>query len=613
MRAGEEDLLAGALSLAYKYADLAALRAAYARVQGSEAAGNGVDLAGALEAAGALSSPRAEKLRRGARLLRGLRADAVYGMIALRNRLVGAQMLNACMEESKRGGYQKTLAEVLRDRGVLTATHDDAIKARLEGVVPDLLAKERELAAVIDLEGDAAEAAELKLAMLLGEVAASVSFLQRFDVEQAIRAQARVEQGLPPEEPEPATPAPEPEMPLPPLPAQQAAAPQPGPAPAPPPGAAAPAPAAAAPPPPGPAAEPDPAQEPIKGYELLLKLGQGAMGAVLKARRRESGEIVALKILKPELAADQEYVERFLREAKAVARMGHPNVIRAIQAGRSGEYYFFAMEFIEGQTCSELVKAKGRLPERFVVMVARCIASALGHAWQHEIIHRDIKPDNIMITQDGQVKLTDLGLARSARQDSTLTITGVVMGSPAYISPEQATGEKNLDSRSDIYSLGATLYHMLTGKVPYDGETPLHVMLKHMNDPVPDVKAAVPAVSEATRQLVMRMMAKRPEQRFQTAAEIEESARAIEEALARGQEPPLPPGPAEGSSAGPDPLANSLAGDASSDDGEPLAGSGSRRGRSLSASGRGKTASAKASKKEVGERLRRMAKRKRRF
>ena len=528
MRATDEDLLAGALALAYKFADLPALRAAFARIQ----AEGSPDLPRALEEGGLTTPGRAERLRRGAGLLARLRADAVYGMVAMKNRLVGAQMLNACMEEAKRGGYQKRLDEVLLERGVLPEAHHAAILARSEEVLPGLLAKERELTQVIDLGRDPPETAELKLAMLLGEVASKVSFLQRPDLESALEAAERAARGLPPE---PVAPAPAPvEIPIP--------APAPPVAQAPDPAAAVVESVVAAATGPGPQQPPSDSGEtdPIKGYELLQKLGQGAMGAVLKARKRDSGEIVALKILKPELAADKEYVERFLREAEAVERMSHPNIIRAVQAGRSGEYYYFAMEFIEGQTVSELIKAKGALPERFALMVTRCISSALAHAWEHQIVHRDIKPDNAMITKAGVVKLTDLGLARSAGQDSTLTITGVVMGSPAYISPEQATGEKNLDTRSDIYSLGATLYHMLTGQVPYTGETPLHVMLKHMNDPLPDVRKVIPHVSEATRQLVFKMMSKRPEGRFQTPQEVERAAHAIEEALARGQKPAIP-------------------------------------------------------------------------
>ena len=632
MQTTEESLNAGALALSFKYCGLSQLRRAYAKLQ---ADGNGAKLTDALREAGELPPEWAEKLDRSAALARQLRLDAVYGTVAMRNRLVGGKLLNACMEESRRSGYAKTLSEILLERGVLSPTLDQAIANRQQDVLAELRSKEDAIAATIDLERDSPETVELKLAMLLGEVAAKISFLGRPDFELALRNQLRAEQGLPPEELE--APAPEPEpTPVRALtqrdapPSARASAPASTPASAP---SASTGPTQQDLMPPRPAAAPAPGGDsPIKGYELLEKLGSGAMGAVLRALKTDTGEIVALKILKPELSNDREYVERFLREAKAVARLSHPHIIRAVQVGRSGEYYFFAMEFVEGQTTSDLLKAKGPLAEQFAVRVIRCIASALAHAWQHQIIHRDIKPDNIMVTADGDVKLTDLGLARTAKQDSTLTITGVVMGSPAYISPEQATGEKNLDMRSDIYSLGATLYHLLVGAVPYDGETPLHVMLKHMNDPLPDVRSGMPTVSEATRQLVFRMMAKRPEGRFQSAQEVEAAARAIEEALARGQTPPIPQA-AGGSGVRspqpqprpqgqpprpqPRPVAATVA--------SPTAAAGSRSGVKAAAGGlrssgvrksglkkkeEGKKGDPK--KKEVGERLKRM-KKKRRF
>lgn len=511
MQADDANLLAAALALGYKYCDLGMIRRSFLAV---ESAANGLNLVNALSEAGDISPLRAEKLRRGADLAGRLRADAVYGMVALRNRLVGGAMLNACMEESRRSGYEKTLSQVLIERGVLTERLHVGILEMLEEVEPDLFAKERALAATIDLVGDPEETAELKLAVLLGEVSAKVSFLNREDFDAALRAQEKIAQGVSPE----VATRPEPEVRETAMshPAIKLQLPDQAPV------------------------QTSPTDDAIKGYELLEKLGSGAMGAVLKARKRDTDEIVALKILKPALAADREYVERFLREAKAVARLGHRHIIRAVQVGKSGEYYFFAMEFVHGRTASELIKEHGKLNEILAIKIVRCVAAALGHAWQHRIVHRDIKPDNVMVTPEGDVKLTDLGLARTAKQDSTLTITGVVMGSPAYISPEQATGEKNLDIRSDLYSLGATLYHMLTGVVPYDGETPLHVMLKHMNDPLPDVRKVVPSVSEATRLLIMKMMAKKPAGRFQKASQVEVIAKSIEQALTAGQVPQIP-------------------------------------------------------------------------
>ncbi|MGE0708848.1 MAG: serine/threonine-protein kinase [Planctomycetota bacterium] len=602
MRAAREDLLAGALGLAYKYCTLADLRRAFAAVQD----GGEQDLPAALEQAKAIQAPWAQKLRRGALMAARLREEAVYGMIAIRNQLVGGQMLNACMEEVRKRGYAQSLPDVLLERGLLTDALHAAVQERTDSAQEELFAKEVDLAALIDLERDPEDMLDLKLGALLGEVAASVSFLTKPDLDAALKAQERVEQGLPAEEEAPARAGPGRGSGV-----VSIKAPEP--------------------PTPQPTADGD---DPIKGYELLEKLGAGAMGAVLRARKRDTGEIVALKILKPELANDREYVERFLREAKAVARLGHKNIVRAVQVGRSGDYYFFAMEFLQGQTVSDMIKAQGRLQERFSIMVIRCIASALAHAWQHQIVHRDIKPDNIMVTQDGQVKLTDLGLARTAKRDSTLTITGVVMGSPAYISPEQATGEKDLDARSDIYALGATLYHMLSGNVPYDGESPLHVMLKHMNDPLPDVQKVVPGVSDATKLMIQRMMAKRPEGRFQSALQVEALAKQIEEALAQNRVPVVPPGlapmqpgaprpaaPAGAPAAKPQqtqarPAAPRAADPATSveDLGASQSGEDDGSGKKKRKKKKKKTASPEQEKrKEMGERLRRMKEKKRRF
>lgn len=588
MRATRASLLAGALALAYKYCDLAQLREGYRAIEGSED-----PLPQKLQEQG-LREAWATKLEQAAELATRLYDEAIYGMVAIRNQLVGGQMLNACMEESKKRGYTSTLPELLLERDLITEAVDSAIKERCEEVREELLTKQVALATAIDLQGDN-ELVDLELSSLLGEVAAAVSFLQRVDLDAALRAMDRVAKGLPPEEETP------PEL------AQtvQLKAPEPK--------------------APEPTAD---GSDPIRGYELIEKLGAGAMGAVLKAKKHDSGEIVALKILKPELSKDREYVERFLREAKAVARLNHRNIVRAVQVGRSGDYYFFAMEFLTGQSASDMIKSQGRLPERFALMVTRCIASALAHAWQHQIVHRDIKPDNIMVTQDGQVKLTDLGLARTAKQDSTLTITGVVMGSPAYISPEQATGEKDLDSRSDIYALGATLYHMLTGEVPYNGDSPLHVMLRHMNDPLPDVRQKVPEVSEATRLVIQRMMAKRPEGRFQSAQQVEAAAKMIEDALARGEVPPIPPGLAPVKRPAPKPAAapagQSQSGDPSVSQTQDARAVSSSGDPEASTTGSGKKKRKKKKKKkvetpeqakrrEMGARMRKNRKSKRRF
>src|SRR5581483_893282 len=480
-----------------KYSSLGELRAGMADLDTSG------DLVESLVRKTALAEPRAEKLRRATRLACLLKDDAVYGMIALRNRLVGTTMLNACMDECRRGGFAKRLRELLLEKGVVTPAIDAAIQERAKSALEKLSHTESELLASLEPSREEAQTVEKKLGVLFGEVATKLMFLTRDELEACLRAEERARTGLPPEEPPAAAQA---------APEEEAAAP---------------------------AADPSSEDEPIKGYQLLERLGVGAMGAVLKAIKKDTNETVALKILKPELAKDVEFVQRFNREALAVQALHHPNIIRAVQIGKSGDYHFFAMEFVDGESASKIIKSRGKMPERLTLSVVRQIASALDHAWKNQIIHRDIKPDNIMVTRDGVAKLTDLGLARTVKQQSTLTITGVVMGSPAYISPEQATGEKNLDTRSDIYALGASLYHMLTGEVPYDGDSPLQVMLRHMNDPLPDVRKKEPSASEGTRRLIFKMMAKRPEGRFQSPRELHDAIAQVERHLAGGPPPPF--------------------------------------------------------------------------
>lgn len=494
----ERDLICGALALGFAYVELPVLVEGF--VELVRGRGRVAGLESALRAKGKLSSRRAEKLERATRLVSTLRDAAVYGTVALNNKLIGEDMLNACMEESRRKGFKASLGEILIERGVIDAKVHKAILERCDQVLDEISAPQTALADVISIEDDS-EVLQRKIEILIGEVASKVAFLDRQRLEDYLVDDEKIRKGIPLDSPS-EKPAPS---------AKQAAA--------------------------SAAAEEKQATElqsgsdPIENYQVVKKLGAGAMGAVYRAVKKDSRETVALKVLKPDLSNDHEFVQRFLREAKAVARLNHPNVIRAVDVGKSGKFYYFAMEFVDGQTVSEILKREKTLPERACLKIVKQIALALDHAWKHKLIHRDVKPDNIMVMKNGQAKLTDLGLARSAR-DSTLTMTGVVMGSPAYISPEQATGEKNLDTRSDIYSLGATIYHMLTGVVPYEGDSPLQVMLRHMNDPLPDVRTRVPTVSEGTRQLIFKMMAKRPESRFQNARQLYDAILSTEKLLA---------------------------------------------------------------------------------
>ncbi|RME04610.1 MAG: serine/threonine protein kinase [Planctomycetota bacterium] len=261
-------------------------------------------------------------------------------------------------------------------------------------------------------------------------------------------------------------------------------------------------------------------KSPIEGYEILEKLGQGAMGVIYKARHLKLQRIVALKVLLPEFANDEEFIKRFFREARAAITLHHPNIIQGYHVDKSNGFYYFAMEFIEGGTVKERLEKLGVLTEEEATNIVIQICQALEHAQEHGIVHRDIKPDNIMIAKDGTAKLCDLGIAKEINQEGSLTQTGIALGTPYYISPEQAMGEKKIDIRSDIYSLGATFYHMITGKVPYDGDTSAVIMTKHISEEPPDPRHVNPTISDNVAEVILKMMAKEREYRYQTPTEV---------------------------------------------------------------------------------------------
>gem|GEM_PF-2127512 len=266
----------------------------------------------------------------------------------------------------------------------------------------------------------------------------------------------------------------------------------------------------------------------IAGYELLAKLGQGAVGTVYKARQVSLGRIVALKVLDTKHAANKRYVARFLREAQAAGNLNHVNIIQGIDAGKSPEgYYYFAMEFVEGETLKQILRRDHIIPEARAIEIVSQIAQGLRHASRINLVHRDIKPENIIITPGNIAKLADLGLAKTSVEDASITIAGQAMGTPLYISPEQAEGRENIDGRADIYSLGATLYHIATGFPPFTGENPTVTMLKHINeDPLPP-REANPQLSPDLSNVILKMMAKAPADRYQTATELIDELSAI--------------------------------------------------------------------------------------
>jgi serine/threonine-protein kinase len=266
----------------------------------------------------------------------------------------------------------------------------------------------------------------------------------------------------------------------------------------------------------------------IEGYEIVSKLGKGGMGAVYLARQLSLGKLVAVKILPPKLASNEDYLKRFRREAVATAKLNHPNIVAAYDVGESNGYNYFVMEYVEGETVKDLLERTGIIEEARALEIVTQIADALSHAWQHEIVHRDIKPANIMINKQGQAKLCDLGLAIDRKEDQSITRSGVIMGTPYYLSPEQARSEE-LDIRSDIYSLGATLFHMATGAVPYEGDTPAVILTKHLSEPPPDPLARNPLLSKGICYIIAKMMAKDREARYQTPDELLADLRELRE------------------------------------------------------------------------------------
>ncbi|MEE9128244.1 MAG: serine/threonine-protein kinase, partial [Planctomycetota bacterium] len=259
--------------------------------------------------------------------------------------------------------------------------------------------------------------------------------------------------------------------------------------------------------------------QPFKDYEVLDRIGSGAMGTVFKARHKSLGRVVALKVLRPSLARDERFVNRLSREARIVAAFNHPNIVTGYDLGQEGGYHFFVMELVDGKSLRELLSEWGSFPESQVLDTAFKITSALDHAYQKGIIHRDIKPGNILVDADNKVKLTDMGLAKGPA-DLTITREGATVGTPQYISPEQARDPQNVDVRSDLYSLGATLFHMCTGRPPFPAETIANVILKVVNDPAPSARDVNPEVGEALSMVIRKLMAKDPDLRYQTPADL---------------------------------------------------------------------------------------------
>jgi serine/threonine-protein kinase len=247
-------------------------------------------------------------------------------------------------------------------------------------------------------------------------------------------------------------------------------------------------------------------------YTILERIGGGGMAEVYRAHDKLLDRSVAVKMLRSQFTNDDEFVTRFRQEAQAAAKLSHPNIVNIYDVGRDGDYYYIIMEYISGQTLKELINSQGKLSVDMAMRIALEIAEALEHAHQNNIVHCDIKPHNILMTKAGRIKVTDFGIARAVTS-ATMTQTGTVLGSVHYFSPEQAKGSA-VSAKSDIYSLGVVLYEMLTGRVPFDGETPISIALKHIQEepqPPREINESIPPLLEAT---ILKAMSKDAMTRF---------------------------------------------------------------------------------------------------
>jgi hypothetical protein len=249
-------------------------------------------------------------------------------------------------------------------------------------------------------------------------------------------------------------------------------------------------------------------------YQVEELVGSGGMSSVFRAHDTLLERRVALKILHEQFARDDDYVERFGREARSVAQLSHPNIVTVIDRGEQDGRPFIVFEYIQGENLKEIVDREGRLMPREALGLGIQIGRALAFAHANGLVHRDVKPQNVLLDEDGRARVTDFGIARSVDVEG-LTMTGTVMGTSNYIAPEQARGER-VDSHTDIYSLGVVLYELLVGEVPYAGDTFVAVAMRHVNDPVPSVRERRPEIPPRIDWALQQAMAKRPEDRFET-------------------------------------------------------------------------------------------------
>jgi beta-lactam-binding protein with PASTA domain/predicted Ser/Thr protein kinase len=278
-------------------------------------------------------------------------------------------------------------------------------------------------------------------------------------------------------------------------------------------------------------------------YRIESAVGEGGMAKVFRGQDVVLGRTVAVKVLAPEYARDGRFVERFRREAQSAAALSHPNVVSVFDTGSDGPVHYIVMEFLEGRTLREVLAADGRLHPDRAAEIAESMCRALATAHHHGLVHRDVKPGNVMLTPSGEVKVMDFGIARVTTGEA-LTQTATVLGTASYFSPEQAKGE-GVDPRSDVYSAGCVLYEMLTGRPPFTGDSPVSIAYKHVREDAPIPSSINPDVSTALDAVVMKALAKNPANRYQTAVEMAEDLHRVREGAQVLATPILPGQPTE--------------------------------------------------------------------
>jgi len=277
------------------------------------------------------------------------------------------------------------------------------------------------------------------------------------------------------------------------------------------------------------------AAQQIPGYKIIGKVGAGAMAVVYKAKQISLNRTVAIKVLPRRFSENPEYVQRFYKEGQAAGKLNHPNIVQAIDVGESGGYHYFVMEFVEGKTIADDLNAGHIFGEQEAIEIIIQVCHALQHAHAHGLVHRDVKPKNIMINTQGVVKLADMGLARETTDiEAAQSEEGKAYGTPYYIAPEQIRGKIDIDGRADIYGLGATFYHMVTGRVPYTGDDSAEIMKKHLKEKLIPPDHINTSLSAGVSEVIEIMMAKHREDRYNNVDELLLDL----EALRQGQ-PPL--------------------------------------------------------------------------